>query len=1113
MTKPSLSFFTSNRLEVLVEQLARTLASEPLPPLEREVIVVQSQGMHRWLTLRLADRLGVAASLIMPFPGHFCHYLAEHLLDDGTAWPAALDLGSPPPSLFRRGLLTWRLFARLGGDRQDGSPAAVYLEDDPDQVKRYQLSARLAGLFDDYQLYRPREVLGWEAGQLDAAGDEAAWQADLWRSLTENIDEDHLARRFERLIEHLQRLPGQVKGLEGLPSRLSVFGVSTLPPIFVELLAALSRLVPVAIYFTSPTYQYWGDIRSEREAVRIRRRLHTDRRAPGDDHLESGNDLLAGLGRQGREFFDLLQDADTEGAAWHDLDFVEPGGGCLLHAVQSDVLHLVDRGGPDAPPRPLAAGDDSLSVHACHSRTREMEVLRDRLLDAFGRDPALTPGDVLVMVPDIGEYSPYVEAVFGVEWQGTPPLPFAIADRRSGQQRPPAETVLDLLDLVSSRVTPRSVFDLLDVPAVHRAAGIAAGETPLLRQWIRDTRVRWGMDGAQRRSDFDLPDDDANTWRAGLDRLLMGYAAGDVDELVGGVVPHSGATAGNVELLGRLAAFMDNLFFHLRALRAPRPADAWAADLAAALESLYEAEGEGEEHALELVRDAFADLALAKELAGVTERISLRVVREHLARRLEAEGFGTGFISGRITFCALKPMRSIPFKVICVAGLAEGAFPRRDARRSFDLIAARPRRGDRSLREDDRYLFLETLLSAGDRLILTYEGRSQKDNRRKAPAVVVSELLDYLDRAFVTGDGHPVREQVVVEHRLHPFSPDYYGAGGDPRLFSYSRENHQASRNVGTRRAAAPFIATDQEDQTGEEAAGPLEIELSELTEMWVHPTKHYCRRVLQLTLALETGDVDEAEPFAVDFLDRYRISQWLLDRRLSGAEPGDEELELLRRRGELPHAGLGAAHHARLEREVEGFVATLPRAHSREPILVELAGDGWRLQGRLDDLTDAGVLRFRCATLKPKDQLRAWVAHVARNVWEAGHPTGLPPTTHVIGRNRGIRFGALGNARELLDALVAGYREGLRRPLPVFERASHAFVEQQRKLADGHAKMSPADAARRAFDGDRFPGDAADPYVALCFRDRDPLAEDDFATWAETLWRPILERAEEIEP
>ncbi len=1151
MDAPTLDIHTSNRLDVLVEHLANTLAAEPMPPLEREVIVVQSQGMTRWVSLQLADRLGIAASLKMPFPGPFCHQLADQLLGDDDDRPGSERLAEAAPSIFDRNLLTWRIFDHLPAAislRSETTRSAPYLDDDSNQVKRYQLSSRLASLFEDYQLFRPEMMLAWErAGgapnaawgseqEVQGISPEVGWQASLWRGLTQQlgtpgVDEQHLARKFTRLLDFLRHAK---TAPPGLPHRLSVFGVSTLPPVFIDIAVATARFVPVRIYFTSPTYHYWGDLRSERETARIRRRLRASGRSTVDDHFEHGHSLLAGLGRQGREFFNLLQAADSEGTAWHELDFVDPGDNCLLHAIQSDILHLSDPESDDHPVRQLRAGDDSLSIHSCHSPRREMEVLRDQLLNAFEADPELRPADVLVMVPEIEDYSPYIEAVFGVEWEGSPRLPFSIADRQTSCERPLAETLLRVLDLATSRLLPGDVLDLLDTPAIRRRFDISAGEAPALRQWVSDAQIRWGMDGEQRQTDFAVPPEDANSWRAGLDRLIMGYAAGDPGEMVGGIAPFAGDTAGNTELLGRLIDFVDTLFKQLRELRESRPPEAWAVTLGTTLDDLYEADSEAEESALELLRETLEELTRAGEVGGLETPLNLAVIRAHLGKRLSTSGFASGFISGRITFCALKPMRSIPFKVIAIAGLKEGAFPRRDTRHSFDLVAQDPRPGDRSLREDDRYLFLETLLSATQRLILTYEGRSQKDNRLRAPSVIVSELLDVLERTFITEDGGSVTEALVVEHRLHPYSPDYYDTAGSPRLFSYVRDNYRASQSYHSPGSAIPFvtgvitsavtsastgvstgITPPASPNHGSADVSPrLDIELQDLTEHWLNPSRYFCRKILQLHLDYGTRPQEDAEPFAVDFLSRYQLNQWLLARRLA-ATSESAELELLEGRGDLPLARLGKAHYEQLDHQVERFIAALPTFTPCDPIQIELRGDGWRLHGRLDNLTDIGALRFRCANLKPRDQLTAWIAHVALSAWATQHPTSLPTDTRVIGTDHGIRFRALPDAVTIIERLIAGYARGLEAPLPVFERASHAYIDQRRRLADPKSKArTPAlEAARRAYVGDRFAGDLGNPYVALCFRDLEPLADADFATWAEQLWGPLLTHAEKIEP
>ncbi|MCG8462052.1 MAG: exodeoxyribonuclease V subunit gamma, partial [Holophagales bacterium] len=1116
--RAGLSLVTSNRLDRLADRLAGELAAAPLPPLEREVVVVQSQGMQRWLTLHLARRRGIAASLTTPFPRPFCHDLAGQVLDpEELRRPPSEEIPRRERSLFGRELLTWRLFSLLGrldsletgGDRRFAPPAA-YLRDDPDQRKRFQLATRLAALFDDYQIFRPRMLASWAAGgdlpEGSAASDRAPgalrgsgwprealaaarWQAPLWRRLLrppqdrdprQEGSEEPLDQRLARLIELLATADAAPAGL---PRRLTVLGVSSLPPMFVELLAALSRFLPVSVYFLSPTWHFWGDLRSEKETARLRRRL----RGRGleldleGQHFQEGHPLLAALGRQGRDFFSLLQEADTTGAAWHELDFhdpaPEPASAPALAVLQSDILHLRQR--PDCERLSVAPGDDSLEIHCCHSPLREMEALRDRLLDAFERDPELRPSEVLVLVPDVERYAPYIQAVFGVERPGTPELPFSIADRKAGREQPPSESFLTILDLIAARLTVRQVFDLLDVPAIRHRFELRAEELPELERRVADSGVRWGLDGARKARVFGLPGEPANTWRAGLDRLLMGYATGDledeleagsrvevegkvdgpaggrdgpVDGMVLGISPLSGDTAALADAVGRLAAFVDTLGEQLERLEAPRSPELWAHDLTRAVDALMRADDEAEERGLQLVRDAAHELGEMAGRAGVTEDLDLRVVQELLGRRLDEEGFGSGFVNGRITFCALRPMRTIPFRFLAIAGLDDGAFPRRDSHRSFDLMAQLPRPGDRSLRDDDRHLFLETLLAAERRLFLSYVGRSQRDSSEKEPSTVLSELLDHLDRTFAGPDGGEGRRAFVIEHPLQPWSPAYFTAASadtdraEPQdrdgrapgrrapLYSYSADDALgASALLRPPEPPPPFVAGPLASQAAPgdppSTAGGIEIPLADLLRFWRSPARWFCRQQLGIELEPAAEEIEEHEPFELGGLDAYQLRQWLLHRRLGRAPAGvgavsqglpgahsEADLRLLRARGQLPAGEPGDVAYGRLYQRVESFASRVPAHTPMPPRQVEVTGEGWLLGGWVDGLTSLGLLRFRSASLRPWDLLSAWIeqlALAADNRRRAAEPPAAPaapptlPPAMVIGEDDTIHLAA----------------------------------------------------------------------------------------------------------
>ncbi|MFM1770851.1 MAG: hypothetical protein RJA22_3380, partial [Verrucomicrobiota bacterium] len=773
---PGLHLFTSNRMETLAEHLAHCLRTPLSSPLAEEIVVVRNKGMERWLRLELARQLGISARFRFEFPEEFIRQLLQQALPEAAA-----------ENPLQRDVLAWRIAAVLP-DLQDHpafAPVRHYLEG-RDERKLIQLSGRLANLFDQYQVFRPELVLDWDAGQ---AGRDpaAAWQAELWRAVTGHARGLHpaaLARRFADALGQPRR--------EGLPERVAIFGVSALPPFHLDMMGALAGRVQVNFFLLQPSREYWGDITSPREQDRIRRRALGAEEAAFDLHLESGNRLLASLGYLGRDFLKLLLGAGD----WVATEsFTEPGEETLLQAVQADLLHLRDRGAPGSETPRLAVGqdDDSLRIHVCHSPLREMEVLQDHILDWLAKDQTLQPRDIVVMMPDVATYAPFVQAVFGSPEGDAQRLPFSLADRGAREASHVVSTFLDLLALPTTRLGAATLLAPLDTAAVREKFGFSEREIERVRDWVRDLNIRWGID-AEHRAGLDLPRMDANAWRPGLERLLLGYAIAPGDHrLFAGRLPFADVEGDAAELAGRLAEYAERAFALVRQLGEARPLGAWVELLEGVVGDFFAATEEAERE-LQLLRSTLADLRGQAAVAGFTRPLGLDALRERLEPALAEDLQQGGFLRDGITFCGLKPMRSIPFKVVCLVGMNDGAFPRPTQQASFDLMARQPRLGDRSTREDDRYLFLETLLSARQRLHLSHVGRGIRDNRESPPSVLISELLDYLEQGFYLegtdpdGNDGALRERLVVPHRLQAFNTDYFN-GQDARLFSYSQAN------------------------------------------------------------------------------------------------------------------------------------------------------------------------------------------------------------------------------------------------------------------------------------------------------------------------------------
>jgi exodeoxyribonuclease V gamma subunit len=1080
---PGLQVVTGDSPHALLAELDRTLATWPLSPFDDDIVVVQSLGMERWVRQQLARRRGCAASLQLPFPAAFCRKLAESLADTGRVGG---ETGAPTlDKRFEEEALTWRLFALLSDDDMLAdavyAPLRAFLEQS-DPAKRYGLARRVSARFDEYRLYRPDMLLAWETGEPasadhafgEATGNpHAAWQRALWQQVLQRERPMHFARWFLHTIERLEQASVRPAGL---PDRLSVFGISTLPPLFVRLLRAVARFAAVRFFVLVPA----------------------DPRHDG----RSSHPLTTQFGHASHELLTLLG-ASEAGASRH-VQASMPTDDSLLHHLQRAL-----RASEQTPAACLVTpADRSVSVHVCHSPLREMEVLRDQLLDAFAADPALRPHDVLVMVPDVELYAPLAEAVFGGAMsESRPRIPFRVADRALTRESAPLQALELLLRLVSSRLGVSDVLRLLSVPSVHRRVGVTPAQVEQLTGWVQQAGIRWGWDADDRVSRFGVPSFAENSWRLGLDRLMAGYAMGPVDVLIEEHVPVAGDLVGDAELLGVFVRWVDDLERHLMRLREARPLSAWSTVLADVFAWVVKPDGSAEEATMMQIADAMREL---QEPSGAPRQRRLReahdvedpvvafeVVRDWIMAALDSDEHATGFLTGGLTICAMKPMRAIPHRVIAMLGLDDRSYPRRERRPAFDLIGSDRRIGDRDPRTDDRQLVLDTLLCAEDRLHLSYVGRSQTNNAEIAPSIVVAELLQYLQRVVRTGDNAP-HPLLRVEHRLQPFSTAYFEATApDTALFSFDGVLAASVRDVTERGNEPPFSGRAAAPSRTDEV-----ITLDDLMLAWSNPSQLHAERTLHLSLRDHRDVLDDVEPTVVDALLRTRLQQQLLDEVLHGA--GERRAAArLSALGELPPGPLGTAWQQRLVQHVDPLLERIGTPRFLEPLTVDLRGQGWHLVGRLDYQHTGEQWRVRAATLKPRDVVRGWIAHLARQAM------GVGGTTRVMALDQEVQFAPQADAMARLEWLVHAYQRMLAEPQPYFLTAAVAYRKAIATALSGRgAAKPPLEAARAKFapGGDYGDGDLDDPYVALLWRGRDPFAQhaDAFVSLVDAFWEPL---------
>jgi exodeoxyribonuclease V gamma subunit len=1048
-----LRVYHSNRLDVLEAIMEFIVEGQPLPdPFQPEVVLVQSTGMAQWLQMTLAQKFGIAANIEFPLPASFIWDMFVRVLPD-----------IPEQSAFNKQSMSWKLMKLIPDmlERPEFALLKHYLTEDNNARKLFQLASRIADLYDQYLVYRPGWLSKWEQGELvDNAGDAQLWQAPLWAALVQHTrelgqPEWHRANLYQRFIS---RLENSDECPAGLPPRVFICGISALPPVYLKALQALGKHIDVHLLFTNPCRYYWGDIKDPSYLARLisrRRRSHyqagnalplfKDNETASslfndDGEQDVGNPMLASWGKLGRDYTFLLAELEQ----FEEIDvFVDIEPDNLLHSLQYDLLELQNNAVAGLTEedyrhsrnkRTLDPEDRSITFHECHSPQREVEVLHDRLLDMLDADPDLTPRDIIVMVADIDSYSPFIQAVFGNaapdRW-----LPFAISDRRASQAHPALQAFISLLSLPDSRFMAEDVLALLEVPAL--AARFAINEEGLryLRQWVNESGVRWGIDDDNVR-EFDLPATGQHTWRFGLTRMLLGYAMDSKTGEWQSVLPYDESSGLIAELVGQLAELLMQLNGWRQALSTERLLADWVPVCREMLECFFLPD-QDTEAALALIEKQWQEMIAHGLEAEYHQPVPLTLLHDELAQRLDQERISQRFLAGPVNFCTLMPMRSIPFKVVCLLGMNDGVYPRTLAPLGFDLMSQKPQRGDRSRRDDDRYLFLEALNSAQQRFYISYIGRSIQDNSRRYPSVLVEELLDYIAQSHClpqdesrTCDesGEGIKQHLIFQHSRTPFDAANFVPAALGQ--SYASEWLPAASEQGE--AHGPFIQTLQHK-------AQEEISLEQLQRFWRHPVRAFFQMRLGINFWLEDMELPDAEPFTLDSLERFQMNQQLLNALVQGDEP-----QLLFRRyraaGALPYGAFGEiVWENQLTEMGELSAKVIAERQNSTSVEVDLTLAGTRLVGWLSDVQEDGLLRWRPSVLNVAHGMQLWVEHV---VWCAMGGAG---SSRVYGRKSSEwHFPSLEveQAKSYLLQLIEGYQEGLRQPLLLLPNSGGAWLK-----------------------------------------------------------------------
>lgn len=1055
-----LSVFHSTKLEQLADKLMNQLNDHKRDHiLQPEIFVVQNHGIGQWLSLYMAKKQGIAANMEFEFPSERIWKLIRMMDDD---IPQRLPSDRQP--------LSWQIFSLLQDEKicsQFPNLQHYVRHEETEQrlMRSWKLASQIADVFDQYLIYRPQMLRNWQKGNHSYGSDESeAWQMRLWNALIAEYEGEWTdrAQLQSELLKHLQN--GNFEDQQ-LPERIIVFGVSSMSPVFVDVLAQLSD--HTAVHF----YQF--NIQSQ-----------------GTADNDFSHPIIKSMGKRGRETMSLINSKGSKLISVTD-NPSQPQN--LLQQLQRDLKSDFS---DDISPR-LPLNDSSLQMHSCYSTVREVEVLYDQLLQLLDENPDMMPDDMLIMLPNIDTYAPIIESVFGNPDEGQPDIPFHISDSGAGGGQPIPQTFLAVLNCANSRFNVTDIIDLLDLGPIQQAFDFKDDDLEEIERWINDNHIRWGISGEFKKNKG-LPSGNSFTWKSGLQRMFLGYMVNaDSDRLYQNISPYQEiASAGDAQILGHFSHLMQELFDLNDELNTKKTPAQWIQYLLDKL-PVFLSDSDDYIRAVSGIRKTLKQLDKAADLGNFMGKVPFNIIQTRLKEELEDQSSGGGKLGQGVTFSSMTTMRSIPFKMIGLVGMNDDAFPRSSIATAFNLIKKHPQPGDPNKARDDRYHFLETICSARSHLYISYLGKSERSDTEYPPSVVVSELLDFLENKYGL-----TAYDLVTQHPLQPFSPDYFN---NELLGSYSMTNERIARELVTDQRQSYNFLDNPLPQPNEKKKS---ISVNGLVSFFQHPAKYLFRDRLGISLRDEEALTEDREPFEVDGLGNYQIGQKLMDRYLK-QEPIEQYEQQLRAQNMLPEGKTGSDAFRKKLSETEKFGSYIDeKLHSTElrDIEVDTMVKDIRIIGKLAGIVGEQRISYRFGRARAKDLTELWIKHLLFNELPSEDVSGISQFFSWHKDTLSIyKLDPVADSDLLLEDFIEIYKLGVRQDCGLYCDCSYRFAKyfynkeksEEEALEKAVSKWEP---------GYSWEGEGKDDYNQLLAGDSNPLEDPQFTERSKQFWEPFFE-------
>lgn len=941
----------------------------------------------------------------------------EFILPSELIWKMYREYKPETPSIlpFDRLPLQWRIFELLKNTSEFELNSVTGLPYVSDENQLFHLSGQIADVFDLYQVYRPEMVQNWKKGKLCTNDKSEVWQLWLWKRLTD-VEYPEISSRSDAF----QELLGVVNELE-LPKEIFIFGLSHFSKPFADLINKVSVFLDVHLFTEDLSI-------SENS-------LFTSQWA----------DLSEQWGKLKSESLELITEESTTSK-------VKDSDSVFKKLTRKERVN------------------ELLQIHSCHNPKREVEVLKDQLLILLDSDHELKPDDILIMVPDISEYSDSIKSIFSFN-EGEPSIPVYAPKSFINEH---TLVLIELLELIASEFKVSSFVSFIELDIVSERFGFSEDDLSLIRKSIREQHIHHGLS--------------IESSGYSLEKLLLALTSGYITEaedfeLLSGIAPAEKINGTDrYELISRLSACIEYLKLIRAELNGNRAPQYWIRLIKNWAEELIP----GPKNQVIQSLDRLTETC---EIANTTEKTGFDIIKIWVISQLNdnqatSSGFGHG-----VVLSSYIPYRNIPFKVTAILGLNENTFPRNPPRPSFDLINNNPQAGERITKKDDGLIFLEILNSTEDHLYLSYLGQDQHSENERLPSVFIQKLLEIINDT----------KSVIptIKEKLHGFHIDYFQ---DPVSYSKSRKklaDLQSNKSKGT----VQFMDNVPGDLP---AFNGKEIELNDLLSFFVHPCKWFGLNRLNINLGFEENETADREVFKVSALDKYHFEEKLfegLDKNI----PIDQVRDFMVSKGLIPEGVPGITAFRSGLTSIEALYNSVSDKYSGEPLTEQIAVEvgGLEIRGTVQGLFNEHIVQWRTGSERATDLIRLWINHLFLKCSSETFKTSFLITKNKDSKIIISQFGYVENPHKLLQDLIHWYIEAhsSKEYLCFFPESSKAYIE-----ADSDPKKDPISVASTKWEPSKsnFRADR-DFYNSLIWRGEEPIKTPAFTKMAGEFWNPLF--------